>query len=212
MKWIDHKELEGKHAFLGASQWRWLTWDDNTLANRYYNQFSQLIGTIVHELARDCIRSGMKLSKSDRHLVDMYMYKNFIPKYAYDTEYILANLIPFVNDAIGFHMSSEVILYYSPNAFGTTDTIAYNEKEKVLRIHDYKNGQTPAHMEQLVIYAAYFCLEYSVAPTSLAHIWLRIYQNCEYVEVEADPMQIESVMKLTKERDLYIQDLKGVTK
>jgi len=212
MKWIDHKELEGKHAFLGASQWRWLTWDDATLQDRYYNQYSQLIGTAAHDLAHDCICSGTKLNKSDKHLIDMYMYKNFIPKYAYDSEFILTNLIGFVNDAIGFHMSSEVILYYSINAFGTTDSISYNEKEKILRIHDLKTGAGTTYIQQLFIYAAYFCLEYSVQPTSLNKIYLRMYQNGEFVEVEPDPMEIEKIMKLTKQRDLYIQDLKGVRK
>ena len=212
MKWNDHKDFEGKHAFLGASQWRWLTWNDTTLTERFYNQYSQLIGTVVHELAKDCISSGMKLHKSDKHLIEMYMYKNFIPKFAYDSDYILTNLIPFVNDAIGYHMRSEVVLFYSVNAFGTTDAISYNEKEQILRIHDYKNGTTPSHIEQLMIYAAYFCLEYSIAPTSLQHIYLRIYQNCEFVEVEPDPMQIEKIMKLAKERDLHLQDLKGAIK
>ena len=126
MIYNKHKELEGKHAFLGASQWRWLTWDDKTLVERYYNQFAQVLGTATHELAHDCIVNGTKLNKTDKHLVDIYMYKNFIPKIAYDPDYILSNLVPFVNDAIGFHMSSEVILYYSPNSFGTTDAIVYN--------------------------------------------------------------------------------------
>ena len=31
---------------------------------------------------------------------------------------------------------------------------------KILRIHDYKSGITPAKMDQLMIYAALFCLEY----------------------------------------------------
>lgn len=212
MIWNNHKELEGKHAFLGASQWRWINWDDQTLQDRFVTQFSQIIGTSIHELAHDCICSGIKLNKSDRHLIDMCMYKNFIPKYAYDSEYLLNNLIAYVNDAIGFHMSSEVILYYSINAFGTTDAISYNEKEKILRIHDLKTGTGTTFFEQLIIYAAYFCLEYNVQPTTLNKIYLRIYQSGEFVEIEPDPMEIEKIMKLTKVRDLYVQDLKGVRK
>lgn len=208
----EHKELEGKHAFLGASQWRWLNWNDETLVQRYYSQYAQTIGTVIHNLAHDCICNGMKLNKSDKHVIDMYMYQNFIPKNVYNSELILNNLINFVNDAIGFHMRSEVVLYYSKNAFGTTDAIGYNEKEKTLRIHDLKNGETPGHIEQPMVYAAYFCLEYKMAPTSMAHIYLRLYQNGEYVEVEADPMQIENIMKLTKSRDAQIEELKGVYK
>ncbi len=212
MIWNNHKDLEGKHSFLGASQWRWITWDDRTLQARFVTQFAQLIGTAIHELAHDCISSGIKLNRTDKHLIDMCMYKNYVPRYAYDSEYLLGNLISYVNDAIGFHMSSEIILYYSANAFGTTDAISYNEKEKILRIHDLKTGTGATFFEQLFIYAAYFCLEYNVKPTELNKIYLRIYQNGEFIEVEPDPMEIEKIMKLAKSRDLYVQDLKGVRK
>ena len=46
----------------------------------------------------------------------------------------------------------------------------------MLRIHDLKTGTVPAHMEQLMIYAALFCLEYHQNPEEIA-IELRIYQN-----------------------------------
>ena len=209
MQWNNHKELEGKHAFLGASQFSWLNWDDETLQKRFCGQYAQAIGTAIHELAHDCICGGIKLNRADRHMIDMCMLKNFIPKYAYDADFLLDNLVNYVADAIGFRMSSEIILFYSINAFGTADAISYNEKEKILRIHDLKTGEGPTHMEQLCIYAAYFCLEYHVDPMSLSKIYLRIYQNGEYQEIEAEPMAIENIMKLAKSRDLQVQDLKG---
>ena len=49
-------------------------------------------------------------------------------------------------------------------------------RENLLRIHDYKSGEIEAHMEQLLIYDALFCLEYTVSPYEIDHE-LRIYQN-----------------------------------
>ena len=86
----------------------------------------------------------------------------------------------YTNDAIGFKMEPEVVLRYSNNFFGTTDAIHFNEKERFLRIHDYKSGVLPAHMEQLMIYAALFCLEYRIKPGEI-DTELRIYQNNEIV-------------------------------
>lgn len=60
----------------------------------------------------------------------------------------------YVNDAIGFKMIPEQILFYSENCFGTADTIMF--RNRFLRIHDLKTGAIPAHMEQLKIYAALF--------------------------------------------------------
>lgn len=179
MIWNNHKELEGKHAFMGASNYHWVNYDDVTFEARYYSQFAQLIGTTIHQLAHDCIVSRTKLNKHDVHLVEMTLYKAFIPRSAYDPEIILANLIPFVNDAIGFHMSSEILLYYNQFCFGTTDAIGYYERDKILRIHDYKSGVNQADMRQLYIYAALFCLEYHVNPRTLNMIECRIYQNLE---------------------------------
>ena len=61
---------------------------------------------------------------------------------------------------------------------GTADAIAF--RNNFLRIHDYKSGTTPAKMEQLLVYAALFCLEYKVKPGEI-ETELRIYQNDEIV-------------------------------
>ena len=71
-------------------------------------------------------------------------------------------------------MDTEVVLYYSDRFFGTADAISFRNRE--LRIHDLKTGKIPAHMEQLEIYAALFCLEYKIKPGDI-DIELRIYQN-----------------------------------
>lgn len=151
MNFNKHFNLEGKHAFLGASKYSWLNYDSDKLKDVYYNQQARYRGTQLHEFASTCINLGEKLPKSNKTL----------------------NM--FVNDAIGYRMRSEQVLYYSDNCFGTADAIGYRERTKKLRIHDLKTGTTPASMKQLYIYTALFCLEYAVDPHQL-DIELRIYQ------------------------------------
>lgn len=203
MQWNDHHQLEGKHAFLGASNFHWVNWTDAIFENRYYSQFSTIIGTTIHELAHDCILNRTKLNKHDRHLIELSLYHAFVPKDAYDPNAILENLIPFVNDAIGYHMSSEILLYYNSYCFGTCDAILFNEKDKILRIHDLKTGATTAHFEQLLIYAALFCLEYHKNPRHFT-TELRIYQNFEISINTPDPSEIESFMELIQNRSQLI--------
>ena len=152
-----HRQLEGLHAPFSPSQPSWLRYDDEKAVDVYNNKKASEMGTRIHQWAKDTIDLGIKQPKSKKTI---YMY---------------------VNDAIGFGMSTEVVLYYSDRFFGTADSICFRQgpdKKYVLRIHDLKTGKIPAHMEQLEIYAALFCLEYKVAPGDI-DIELRIYQNDE---------------------------------
>jgi len=200
MLFNDHSQLEGLHAFLGASKYGWINWSDEIFEQRYYSQFASQLGVAIHELAKDSIKSRIKLTKQDRHLIEMTLYRNGIPRGAYDSEVILTNLMPFVNDAIGFHMTPEVILYYSNSAFGTADAIAFNEKEKKLRIHDLKTGSVASRIEQLMIYAALFCLEYRMKPADFT-TELRIYQNFEVLIHTPEPLEIEKFMFMIRTRN-----------
>jgi hypothetical protein len=146
-----HLNLEGYHAPFSASQSHWLRYDDEKAINTYLNVKAREMGTRYHEWAKETIDLGIKQPRSNKTL------------YAY------------VNDAIGFRMSTEVILYYSDNFFGTADAISY--EKNFLRIHDLKTGKEPAKMEQLHVYVALFCLEYRLRPSDLKGIECRIYQN-----------------------------------
>jgi len=199
----DHSKLEGLHAFLGASAYHWLRWDEETLEKRYYGQFAQEIGTALHELAKDLINNRIKLAKNDKKIIDVALSKLAIPRSSYDSEEILIDLLPFVNDAIGFRMSAEVILFYSMMFFGTADAITFDEFNKILRIHDYKSGLTPAKFDQLMIYAALYCLEYKMNPFDFT-TELRIYQNGEVLSLIAEPTEIEGVMSLGIEKNKAI--------
>lgn len=159
MNFNKHFALEGQHAFLGASKYHWINYDAKKLQDTYLKFLATQRGTELHKFAADCIRLEQKLPKSKKTL-NMY-----------------------VNDAIGYRMVPEQILRYSDNCFGTADSISNLDsilKTGVLRIHDLKTGETPAHMEQLLIYTALFCLEYRIEPKDL-DIELRLYQSNEIV-------------------------------
>lgn len=188
MNWNAHWNLKDKHAFLGASKWRWVNYDTDKIISLY--QSDELIkrGTRLHALAAGMISEGIR---ADRVKKTFNMY---------------------VNDAIKYKMSPEVVLYYSDNIFGTTDAIAFDLEKHFLRIHDLKTGETPAHMEQLMIYAALFCLEYRQDPMNI-DIELRIYQNNEIVvsNKETDPELsnwIKDIMRKAIDIDKVLDDYK----
>ena len=174
MNFNKHSELEGLHAILGPSSYHWLNADEEKIRQRYQNSFATTIGTTTHELAKKLIDKQMKLNKSDRHLFLFYLLDAGIPRELINTEFIFPNLSHYVNDAIGFRMTPEQILYYSENCFGTADSISF--RNNLLRIHDLKTGTTPASMKQLEIYAALFCLEYKIRPGDIG-MELRLYQS-----------------------------------
>ena len=167
MRFNKHTNLIGQHAFLGASNYHWINYDDDKLANAYLNRMATLRGTELHEFAANCMRLGQKLPKSTK------------------------TLNRYVNDAIGYGMIPEQILFYSENCFGTADAICF--RDKLLRIHDYKSGTIPAHPEQLFVYASLFCLEYDVKPSEI-DIELRIYQFDQVKQFKPSVDQIVPIM------------------
>lgn len=184
MIWKRYFNLEGKHAFIGASKSSWLNYDDEHLVTSYMNYLAKEKGTRLHALAAELIELGQKLPRSKKTLNN------------------------YVNDAIGFGMSPEVLLRYSDNCFGTADAIKFDEQTRFLRIHDLKTGTIPAHIEQLRIYAALFCLDYNIPPNKLSGIELRIYQNDEILVDTPNPEDISLIMDKIKHFDLIIEKLK----
>lgn len=181
MNFNAHSNLVGQHAFLGASKYHWINYTDDKVAESYLKFLAVQKGTILHEFAAQCITLGQKLPKS-RKTLNMY-----------------------VNDAIGFKMTPEQILYYSENCFGTADAISF--RDSFLRIHDLKTGAIPAKMEQLKIYAALFCLEYRIKPGEIG-MELRIYQNDEVVYHEPTADEIAPIMDRIITSDRIISKIK----
>jgi hypothetical protein len=154
MNFTKHVKLEGLHAPFSASSSAWLRYDDNKALEVYQNKKAAEMGTRLHAWAKETIDLRIKQPRSKKTI------------YAY------------VNDAIGFKMSTEVVLYYSDRFFGTADAISF--RKNMLRIHDLKTGKNPVHMEQLEVYAALFCLEYKIRPGDI-DMELRLYQNDEVI-------------------------------
>ena len=152
MNFVKHSNLSGLHAPFSPSSPSWLRYDDEKAREVYSNKKAAEMGSKLHQWAKDTIDLGIKQPRSSKTL------------YAY------------VNDAIGFKMSTEVVLFYSERFFGTADAISF--RNGVLRIHDLKTGQKKVTMEQLEIYAALFCLEYNIKPGEI-EMELRVYKNDE---------------------------------
>lgn len=173
--------LAGTHAFLGASNYHWLNYSDDKLDYAFTTAMAARRGTELHELAYRCIKLGVRLP-------DVPTTMNL-----------------YVNDAIGFKMTPEQMLYYSVNCYGTADTIAFRRDK--LRIHDLKTGITKTSENQLYVYAALFCLEYEVKP-HLIETELRVYQNDEIRVYLAEPERVLYAMDKIVTFDKRIEALK----
>ena len=89
----NHHNLEGLHAPFGASRSSWLRYSDDKIIETYINMQASELGTRLHEWAKNTIDLGIKQPRSKKTL------------YSY------------VNDAIGFKMNTEVVLFYSERFF-----------------------------------------------------------------------------------------------
>ena len=191
MRFNKHWDVEGKHAFLGASKHHWINYDLEKLERIWENQFKSQRGDRLHKIAALLISEGIRM-KDDNQTLNAY-----------------------VNDGIRYRMTPEQVLKYSDNCFGTADTISFSKG--VLRVHDLKTGIHPGHPNQLKIYCALFCLEYDVNPYDIEMIG-RIYQSDEIFEFLFDPAPIDAegqpgisgIMETIKISDKRIEEMKEV--
>lgn len=181
MRFNNHSKLVGLHAFLSASDYHWINYDEDKLDRVFYTRMAAKRGTDLHALAHSAIRLGVKFP-TNKQTINMY-----------------------VNDGIGFRMTPEQVLFYTPNVFGTADLISFRNGK--LRIHDLKNGVTEASFHQLEVYAALFCLEYDVKPNTI-EMELRIYQNDEVRVYQPEPDVIFHIMDKAVTFNRRIEQLK----
>lgn len=171
MRFNRHSNLEGLHAPFSPSQSSWLRYDEEKVLEVYSNKKAAEYGSRIHAWAAETIKLGMKQPKSKQ------------------------TVAAYINDAIGFKMEPEVVLFHSERFFGTADAISFRKKggRWLLRIHDLKTGKIPAKMDQLKVYAALFCLEYGYKPADI-DMELRLYQNDEVVYHIPTPDEITPIM------------------
>lgn len=182
MNFNKHLRLKDKHAFLSASKYQWVNYDEAKLERAFNSAQAAARGTALHNLAAELIQLGVKLPEEQLTL-NMY-----------------------VNDAIGYKMNPEVTLYYSDNAFGTADSISFIKNK--LRIHDLKTGKLPCAFTQLEIYAALFCLEYRHLDPFKIEMELRVYQSDEVKVHIPLPETIRMIMDKIIMYDKYIDIMK----
>lgn len=202
----NHDKLKGRHALLAPSQPYWLDYSEEQLYQKYCSTYAQAMGTAAHELAETLIRESIKVKKTDKNLLLVHLLQNGIPRAAIDIDRLFPNFMEYVNDAIGFGLVPEQILYYSDVCFGTADAMSF--KKNFLRIHDYKSGTTPAKMNQLLVYAALFCLEYKIKPGDLEGCELRIYQNGDVIEEHPTAEDILPVMDIIMRSSKYYESMR----
>lgn len=165
--WEPHFELSNRHAFMAPSKKAWLNYNPDRIREVWINDKAKEEGTRLHAYASEAIMLKQKQARSKRAVAQ------------------------FINDAIGFGMDSEITLAYSLNCFGTCDAILF--KDGLLRIHDLKTGKGKVYFDQLVIYAALFCLEYHADPEQM-DFELRIYQGMEVMVYEPTAEEIIRTM------------------
>jgi hypothetical protein len=182
LRFRKHSHLEGQHAFLSPSTYHWINYDAEKLAFRYKTLRAALEGMEHHRYAAIAIEER-EFQDDETTTVGLY-----------------------INQCIQFRMSTEVVLYYSPNAFGTVDAIAYRHRR--LRISDLKTGVTRTSEHQLEIYAAFFCLEYEIDPFTMRDIELRIYQDGRCRDYTGDPVTIKAIMDKIVQFDKILNELR----
>jgi hypothetical protein len=185
MNFNSHSDLKDQHSFLSPSNYHWLNYSPEKLEAVYRNQQAKEEGTILHAFASVAINKRIKLANIKKAL----------------------NM--FVNDAIGFKMASEQVLFYSNNSFGTADAILF--KDNFLRIHDLKTGMTKPSFKQLDIYAALFCLEYGVDPKDI-NVEERLYQGNGFEVNIPEPLWIQDIMDKIQEFDVIIENFKQLNR
>lgn len=155
MRLNKHSEkLVGKHSFMSPSTPHWLRYDDQKLERRFLEDLAAARGTEEHEYAARAIKLGHRQPEEPPTTIGLY-----------------------VNDAIGWRMKPELVLYWSDFCFGTADALGFSESKLLLRISDLKTGRTRTTFDQLICYAALFCLEYHYPRPWELDIELRIYQS-----------------------------------
>lgn len=182
LRFRKHSHLEGQHAFLSPSSYHWINYDEEKLRFRYKTLRAALEGVEQHRYAAIAIEEGI-IQDDETTTLGLY-----------------------INQCIQYKMQPEVVLFYSPNAFGTVDAISY--RYGILRVSDLKTGVSRTSEHQLEVYVALFCLEYGISPFDMRGIELRIYQDGSCRPYYPDPKFIQEIMDKIVKFDVILNQLR----
>lgn len=226
----ENSNPKSQHALFSPSQPAWIDYTKEEFIRRLIAKYYSDIGTIIHDISAIKIDLGHKVKNAKDVIKDaeFYIYKTYFKdaeKYDIRKKAKLNKIgyrllrslkhIPnesvetvkaYINDAIGFKMKTEVRLEYSDDFFGTCDAIKADKNS--LRIHDLKTGSTPAHMDQLLVYEALYCLQNDIDPYKLQSE-LRIYQSNDILIANPTGDEIVPVMETIKMFDSLTLKFEG---
>lgn len=173
-----HPEFSETHAIFSPSQPYWINYDKQKTIDYFDRSRAQEKGTRLHAMVAEMIRCYLlygtplpnTLSKKDT--IGLYFH-----------------------DACKYRMEPEVTVVYSDICYGHIDALSFDEKKRILRIHDLKTGINPAKFLQLEVYAAQFFAEYAndiqyglQIPLESCAVELRIYQF-DQCQIETPPVE-----------------------
>lgn len=182
MPYVDLSRYKGTHAPLSPSSPSWINYDQEKLKAYIRNLYAKERGTRLHALAEEMIKMQIKPQKSKK------------------------TFHQYVTDAINYGMTPEEMVFYSPNIYGTSDAILFENGR--LRIHDLKTGTvTTPKIEQLKIYAALYCLEHDIDPKDI-DTELRIYWNDDIIAEGFDASENAHYMEQIRNADLICQGVR----
>ena len=224
MEFKNHKILKGTHATFSPSQSSWLRYDDWKFADKLFNNYRSALGTEIHDFAASQIVLAHRYGKNHRYLkdaIETYIYRkyydddldilkdqgvNLLKHLPTLNEEVFDTLTNYISDSVSYKMTPEQPLFYSEFFYGTADAIRFDEKEQKLMIFDLKTGVTPAHMDQLEVYAAMFCLEYTKQPTDI-DIELRLYQNGDIAFGAPETGKVFDIMNIMVDQTNKLREL-----
>lgn len=176
----EYPQLKDHHSFMSPSKYHWLRYSREKLLDAFDKHMDSALGTRWHKFADEAIKLGFEAPNNTK-TINLY-----------------------INACIGHRMNTEMVLFYSEFCFGSADAINFDPETGILRIFDLKMGKTKVSGEQLIVYAALFCLNYNIKP-QLIEYDLRIYQNDDVHQIETSFIEIEQAIEVIKENDLILR-------
>lgn len=139
-------------AVFSPSERAWIRYSKEKIVAKVNQWDTVQRGVDLHALAAEAIRLQVQLS-SENGVISQY-----------------------VRDAITYDCEVEVPLSYSQYIYGTADALRFDFSTKTLYVFDLKTGKKEASTDQVLIYAAMWCLINNIDPYDI-DFDLRIYSD-----------------------------------